>query len=112
VYFEDVFAEPSSAHSFDAVWTSSARAFNFTQFWCYRILTAIFAVPCSVCWGINFACLSCCYIWSIRPSIKEFSIRIDPCSRIWRIYVKAFCVPIYETIGLIFSQIRINWKKD
>lgn len=78
VEFDDLFAEPDGAHSIDCVWLNSAVVFTKTKYWCYRILTAIFAIPCAFCWGVSFACLTCGFVWNVRPLIRRYAIEIIP----------------------------------
>ncbi|XP_033746505.1 caveolin-1-like [Pecten maximus] len=112
VDFDDLFAEPDGAHSIDCVWQNSALVFTRTKFWCYRILTAIFAIPCAFCWGISFACLTCGFVWNVRPMIRRYAIEIIPCAQIWRIFIEAIISPIFESCGKIFSGIIITMKKE
>ncbi|XP_071141220.1 caveolin-3-like [Mytilus edulis] len=112
VQFDDIFAEPVGTHSFDGVWTASHTVFTGTKHWCYRILSAVCALPCSFCWGLHFACLSFNYIWSIQPSLRSFSIQIGPIAKVWSMCVRAFCDPLFESIGFIFSKIKISFKRD
>merc|ERR1712227_1150501 len=65
VNFADVIAEPEGAHSFKTIWGTSFKTYSLTKFWCYRILTAVLAVPLSVFWGLYFALLAFCSIWCI-----------------------------------------------
>jgi len=76
VQFDELFAEPEGSHSIDAVWRASHMVFTGTKHWCYRILSAIFAVPCAFCCGLHFACLTCDHIWTVQPSLKSCSINI------------------------------------
>lgn len=63
VGFEDVIAEPISAHSFDRVWIGSHAAFELVKFIFYRLLTTLLAVPMAFILGIVFGVLSCIHIW-------------------------------------------------
>lgn len=110
VQFEDIFAEPEGSHSIDAVWKASFRVFTGTKHWCYRILSAIFAVPCAFCWGIHFACLTFAHIWTVQPSIKSCTIDIYPSGKLWALFIRSFCDPFCESIGFVFSKIRISFS--
>ncbi|OWF53213.1 caveolin-1-like [Mizuhopecten yessoensis] len=112
VEFDDLFAEPDGSHSIDCVWVNSAIVFTKTKFWCYRILTAIFAIPCAFCWGISFACLTCGTVWNVRPLIRRYAIEIIPYAKIWRIFLEAIVSPVFEACGRIFSGITITMKKE
>lgn len=63
VGFEDVIAEPASAHSFDRVWVGSHAAFELVKFVFYRLLTTLLAVPVAFILGVAFGTLSCIHIW-------------------------------------------------
>ncbi|XP_060063834.1 caveolin-2-like [Ylistrum balloti] len=112
VEFDDLFAEPDGYHSIDCVWVNSSVVFTKTKFWCYRILTAIFAIPCAFCWGISFACLTCGFVWNVRPMIRRYAIEIIPYAKIWRIFIEAVVSPVFEACGRIFSGITITMKKE
>lgn len=63
VGFEDVIAEPVSAHSFDRVWIGSHAAFELVKFLFYRLLSTLLAVPLAFVLGLLFGLLSCIHIW-------------------------------------------------
>ena len=68
--FDDVLAEPSTAHGFDPIWRLSFVLFSQTKLWIYRILSAIIAVPLSIIWAVIFSLLSVIYVWVVRPIIR------------------------------------------
>lgn len=111
VQFEDLFTEPEGSHSIDGVWRASYRVFTGTKHWCYRILSAIFAVPCAFCWGLHFACLTFSHIWTIQPSLRSCNIEIYPMARLWGLFVRSFCDPFCESVGLMLSKIKISINK-
>ncbi|GCC37853.1 hypothetical protein chiPu_0016361 [Chiloscyllium punctatum] len=110
--FEDVIAEPEGIHSLDGVWKVSVATFTVSKYWCYRILSALCGVPLSVCWGLYFACLSFCHIWTIVPCIKSFVIEMQCFSRLYSLCIHTFCDPFYEALGKLFSNIRVTLQKD
>ncbi|XP_063427527.1 caveolin-3-like [Mytilus trossulus] len=112
VQFEDLFTEPEGSHSIDGVWRASYRVFTGTKHWCYRILSAIFAVPCAFCWGLHFACLTFSHIWTIQPSLRSCNIEIYPMARLWGLFVRSFCDPFCESVGLMLSKIKISINKN
>uniref|UniRef100_A0A7N4P6T5 Caveolin-2 n=1 Tax=Sarcophilus harrisii TaxID=9305 RepID=A0A7N4P6T5_SARHA len=61
--FEDVIAEPESAHSFDKVWICSHALFEISKYLIYKVLTVLLAIPLAFVAGIFFATLSCLHIW-------------------------------------------------
>jgi hypothetical protein len=110
VNFADVIAEPEGAHSFKTIWGTSFKTYSLTKFWCYRILTAVLAVPLSVFWGLYFALLAFCSIWCISPCIKGFIIWTTFISKIWGLMVRTFLDPLFESFGLIFTKIQVTLR--
>jgi len=110
VNFSDVIAEPEGAHSFATIWGTSYKTYQLSKFWCYRILTAVLAVPLSVFWGLYFALLAFCSIWCIAPCIKGFIIWTNFISKIWGLMVRTFLDPLFESIGLIFTKIQVTLR--
>lgn len=108
VNFSDVIAEPDGAHSFATIWGTSFKTYSLTKYWCYRILTAVLAVPLSVFWGLYFALLAFCSIWCIAPCIKGFIIWTNFISKIWGLMVRTFLDPLFESIGLVFTKIHVT----
>jgi len=108
VNFSDVIAEPDGAHSFATIWGTSFKSYSVVKYWTYRILTAVLAVPISVLWGIYFALLAFCSIWCIVPCIKGFIIWTNFIGKIWSLVVRTFLDPLFESIALVFSKIRIS----
>ena len=80
--------------------------------WCYRILSAVFAIPCALCWGVNFACLQFDYIWCIQPYLKVFAIKLRPIAVIWGACLRAIIDPLFESCGKVLSNIKITTKKE
>merc|ERR1719219_2369490 len=110
VNFSDVIAEPEGAHSFATIWGTSYKTYQLSKFWCYRILTAVLAVPLSVFWGLYFALLAFCSIWCIAPCIKGFIIWTNFISKIWGLMVRTFLDPLFESIGLVFTKISVTLR--
>ncbi|XP_072025551.1 caveolin-1-like [Amphiura filiformis] len=104
----DVFGEPTGIRSFDCVWQNSYKVYIGTKFWCYRICSAIFGIPCAFCWGLYFACISFYYIWYATPCVKAFMIQIGFAGKIWAVYIKTFCDPLFESCALVLSRINIS----
>ncbi|XP_029989146.1 caveolin-3-like [Sphaeramia orbicularis] len=70
VDFEDVIAEPDGIYSVDEVWKASYFTFTGSKNCCYRFLTMMFGVPCSLMWGCIYACTSFNQIWCITPCVR------------------------------------------
>ncbi|XP_072915608.1 caveolin-1-like [Hemitrygon akajei] len=112
VDFEEVIAEPEGIHSFDGIWKASFTVFTMTKYCCYQILTGLFGIPLSIVWGIYFAILSFIHIWAVVPCIKSYMIEIQCISRVYSICIHTCCDPFYETLGKLFSNIRISLQKE
>lgn len=108
VNFSDVIAEPDGAHSFATVWGTSFKSYSVVKYWTYRILTAVLAVPISVFWGLYFALFAFCSIWCLVPCIKGFVIWTNFIGKIWGLVVRTFLDPLFESIGLCFTNIRVH----
>jgi len=108
VNFKDVIAEPDGAHSFATVWGTSFKSYSVVKYWTYRILTAVLAVPISVFWGLYFALFAFCSIWCLVPCIKGFVIWTNFIGKIWGLIVRTFLDPLFESIGLCFTNIRVH----
>ncbi|XP_063283584.1 caveolin-3 [Pelobates fuscus] len=111
VEFEDVIAEPQGTHSFDGVWKASYTTFTLTKYWCYRILSAVIGVPLAIIWGILFALISFCHIWTVMPCVKSYLIEIQCVGKTFSLCVHTFCDPLFEALGKIFSSIRVSMQK-
>ncbi|XP_067908400.1 caveolin-3 [Heterodontus francisci] len=112
IEFEDVIGEPEGTYSPDRVWKISFTTFTVSKYWCYRILSVIFAIPLSVIWGLYFACLSFCHIWAIVPCIKTCLIEIHCFSRLYSLCIHTICDPFFEALGKLFSNIRVTLHKE
>lgn len=110
--FEDVIAEPEGTHSFDGIWKASFTVFTVTKYWCYRLLSGLFGIPLAIIWGIYFAILSFFHIWAVMPCIKSYMIEIQCFSRVYSICIHTFCDPFYESLGKMFSNIRVSMLKE
>lgn len=110
VNFSDVIAEPDGAHSFATVWGTSFKSYSVVKYWTYRIMTAVFAVPISIFWGLYFALFAFCSIWCLVPCIKGFVIWTNFIGKVWGLIVRTFLDPLFESIGLCFTNIRVTLR--
>jgi len=65
--FEDVLAEPGSAHGFDFIWRLSFIIFTGTHSLIYKLLSALLSLPLALFWGIIFSLFSFFSIWLLTP---------------------------------------------
>jgi len=113
VRFHDIIAEPDpEVFSFDKVWELSFTSFTNTKIWCYRILSAVFAIPLSVLWGLYFACVAFCSVWCCMPCIKSEQIEIECVRKVWQALIDAFVAPCCAGIGRVFGDMRLKKTQE
>jgi len=106
--FADVFAEPEpGTFSFDKVWVLSVQIFTAVKLWSYRILTLIFALPCALCWGISFGCMSFSHIWCCLPCLRACRVNLHCSERAFGLIMDSFVKPIFDATGRVFSHVRV-----
>jgi len=106
--FNEVIGEPGpGVYSFDSVWSFSSEIFTFTKLWCYRILSLIFAIPCSIVWAIMVALLSFLNIWCFIPVVKISRIPMIAFEQAMRIIMDTFVAPTTHAVGRMFAHISM-----
>uniref|UniRef100_A0A8C6T4T8 Caveolin n=1 Tax=Neogobius melanostomus TaxID=47308 RepID=A0A8C6T4T8_9GOBI len=108
VVFEDVIAEPYSAHSFDGVWVWSHAGFELVKFLFYRLLTTLLAVPLAFLLGLLFALLSAVHIWLLTPCVHSVLMLLPSAKIVWRSLTDAFVSPLFSSVGKMFSSVRVS----
>lgn len=93
VDFEDVIAEPDGVHSADLVWKASNKIYTWSKYW-YCGLSAIFALPLTLIWGLLFAFLTFWRIWAVVPSIKICVFVFDCLCRPLLLVIKEIVHPL------------------
>jgi len=104
IQFDDVIAEPESAHSFDFAWRLSYLIFTGTRTWVYRFLALFLAFPCAICWGVSFAFLAVGHVWFISPVLRVFELVLFIFRKIWTALIHAFLDPIFASCGQCFAN--------
>ncbi|XP_072025550.1 caveolin-3-like [Amphiura filiformis] len=100
----ELFGEPEGVYSFERIWMCSYKTYFYTKLWCYKIISAICAVPAAFCWGVYFACMSFMYIWYLTPCVKAYLVQLNFASNLFQVCLKSFCNPLWESCALIFSK--------
>lgn len=108
VNFKDVIAEPEGVHSFGTVWGTSYKTYSVSKYWCYRILTAVLGIPFALFWGLYFAFLAFLNVWCVVPFVKCFVIQMKFIAEVWGLLVNTFLDPFFESIGKMFSSIKLH----
>ncbi|CAG08747.1 unnamed protein product [Tetraodon nigroviridis] len=108
VGFEDVIAEPASAHSFDRVWIGSHAVFELVKFIFYRLLTTLLAVPVAFLLGVAFGALSCIHIWLVMPLTRSFLVLLPSVQVVWRSVTELFITPLFLSLGKSLSSIDVR----
>ncbi|XP_043821030.1 caveolin-2 [Dromiciops gliroides] len=106
--FEDVIAEPESAHSFDKVWICSHALFEVSKYLIYKVLTVLLAVPLAFVAGIFFATLSCLHIWFVMPFVKTCLMVLPSVQTVWKSITDVLIAPVCKSMGLIFSSVSLR----
>lgn len=104
--FSEVFAEPHGSYSFDGIWKASFAVFEGSKLWCYRIISAIFAIPCAIFCGCYFACVIFGQIWAYTPCIRGLSIVFGCMFKVITLVVQVCCNPVNDSAARLFSRIR------
>jgi len=106
--FDDVLAEPSTAHGFDPVWRLSFVLFSQTKLWVYRIISAVIAIPLSLLWAVIFSLLSVSYVWVVRPILRIVEMFLAILRRFWISLLQATLEPLCDAIGAVFGSLKLT----
>jgi len=106
--FDDIFGEPEGYHSVDCAWRSTYRTFNGVRCVCYKILAAIFAIPCAIVWGFIFALLACLNVWACVPTGKCMNISLGWIFKTWGYIIHSLFDPLFRAIGLCCGAIHVR----
>ncbi|XP_013865723.1 caveolin-2 [Austrofundulus limnaeus] len=112
VGFEDLIAEPVSAHSFDRVWVGSHATFELVKFFFYRLLSALLAVPAAFLLGLLFGGLSCVRVWLVMPTVQSFMMLLPSLQIVWRSLMDTFTTPLFHSVGKSLSSVRVQTAED
>jgi hypothetical protein len=80
--FDDVLAEPGSAHGLDPVWQISFVLFTQTKLWLYRIFAALIAIPAALVWALVFSLITVVYVWILAPALRLFELGVAVARRV------------------------------
>ncbi|XP_040019504.1 caveolin-2 [Gasterosteus aculeatus] len=108
VGFDDVIAEPVSAHSFDKVWIGSHAAFELVKYLLYRVLSTLLAVPVAFILGLVFGVLSCIHIWLVMPVIQSFLMLLPSLQVVWRSLTDMFVTPLFRSMGRSLTSVQVT----
>merc|ERR1712088_363059 len=106
--FDNVLAEPSTAHGFDPIWRLAFIIFTNTKLWIYKIVASIIAVPMAILWGLIFSILTIIYIWVVRPVLRIVEIILAIFKRFWVATMSATVAPVCDALGGIFGRLNVN----
>merc|ERR1711892_51336 len=102
----DVFAEPTTSHSFDPSWQLSNVIFSKTRTVTYMLLSSVLSLPLSLAWSIVFALLSVTIVWIVRPSLTLIKALLAPLKEFWTALLGATLLPVCDAIGPVFGRIK------
>ncbi|XP_037539156.1 caveolin-2 [Nematolebias whitei] len=112
VGFEDIIAEPRATHSFDSVWVVSHATFELVQFFLYRLLSALLAVPAAFLLGLGLGALSCVHIWLVMPTVRGFLVLLPSLQIVWNSLMDTFVTPLFHSVGKVSSSIRVQMTEN
>ncbi|KAM6972975.1 caveolin-2 [Aplochiton taeniatus] len=112
VDFDDVIAEPSSAHSFDKVWIGSHAVFELVKYVFYRLLTTLLAIPMAFVVGIVFAVLSCIHIWVMMPVVQSCMMALPSVQVVWRSLTDMLVAPLFRSMGRCGSSVDVRTTQN
>lgn len=106
--FEDVLAEPDASHGFDGAWKLTYLVFTSTRLWCYRLLSALLALPCGLTWGLLFSLLSLVHVWLLTPTLRVFDVILHVVHRVWGGLVRTLLDPVFQSVGKLVGDVRVT----
>lgn len=113
VTFQEVIAEPEpSVFSLDKIWVLSFKVFNVSKIWCYRITSAMLALPLAVLCGINFACMSFCNIWLANPLVRCLAMECHVVRQLWELLLDVLLKPFCISVGQCLASIKMTVMGD
>jgi caveolin 3 len=109
VKFDDIFGEPDpEVFSVDSVWKTSNKAYSASKFWCYRLVSIVFAVPLAVFWGVNMACLVFCRVWCCVPCLRACDLDMQCVRRYNEVVARSVVAPFMEAAGRLCYHMRVK----
>ncbi|XP_072884744.1 LOW QUALITY PROTEIN: caveolin-1-like [Hemitrygon akajei] len=112
VELEEVVAEPEGYHSVSPVWRLTHTTFTVSEFWCYRLMTAIFGVPMAVLWGFLYACASFWQVWAAVPCLRCALIELYCLASTYPACLRAVCDPLSNAAGGLLLSVRLALRKE
>ncbi|XP_055521969.1 caveolin-3-like [Leucoraja erinacea] len=107
VEFEEVTAEPEGLHSALGVWHLTHTTFTVSQYWCYRVLTALCGVPAAILWGFLFACGIFWQVWAAVPCVRCHLLGLHCLARTFPVCLRAVCDPLSLAAGGVMHSLRL-----
>ncbi|XP_019398956.1 PREDICTED: caveolin-2 [Crocodylus porosus] len=110
--FQDVIAEPASAHSCDRVWICSHALFEISKYLVYKLLTLLLAIPLALVAGVVFALLSCLHIWIVIPFVKTCLMVLPSVQTVWKSMTDVLIAPLCQSMGRCFAAVNIRLDQE
>ena len=108
VQFEDVLGEPDGARSIGCIWKLSYTCFECGKGLCYKLLTTLCGICIALSWGCDFAIIAFTHIWIYTPAMRDFTICLGCCQKIFATIVDCCCAPVCSACGSCLSRIKIT----
>ncbi|XP_069779371.1 caveolin-3-like [Narcine bancroftii] len=110
VEFEEVVAEPEGYYSLAQVWRLTHAAFTVSQYWSYRLLTALFGIPLAILWGFLFACASFWQVWAAVPCLHCYLLELHCLATTFPVCLRGLCDPLFHAAGRLFTHVRLGLR--
>merc|ERR1712127_1106202 len=102
--FEDVLAEPDASHGFDPIWRSAFILFTGSRYWIYRLLSALFALPLALVWGVLFSLITFVSVWLATPVLRILDVVLFYIRRVLVALVQTTLEPVANAFGGCFHK--------
>jgi len=106
--FEDIYGEPDSVHSLDAIWRTNYAVFQSVRSFFYKVFSLIVAIPLAVVFGILFALVSTLSVFVFVPAGRLLSIPAGWIFKVWSVVIGAVFDPLFNSLGRIFSNVKVS----
>ena len=73
-------------------------------------MTLIFGGILSFVYGLFCGVLSFCLVWIGTPFMRAWFIGLGMAGKLWLFIVKCFYEPYFESCGLIFSRMKMDFN--
>jgi len=111
VEWDDIIGEPNGLKTMDCAWNLSQKCYSGCLNCCYTLTTCFYAPVFGCFFGICMALFSFEKIWITGPLIRLMKIQFAIMRKVTKICMAATWAPLMETLGLVFSGMKIRHQQ-